>query len=116
MSFKLDDAAASFHIPKLLLQPIVENAIIHGVEPSDHPCVVRITAEITKSEDQSFIQVEISDDGVGFQSAHVDSQQHIGISNVQSRLLMSYEKAELSLSSSSGAGTLVTIRIPLKER
>ncbi|MFC5450080.1 cache domain-containing sensor histidine kinase [Paenibacillus aestuarii] len=113
MIFQLDEAAASFPIPKLLLQPIVENAIIHGVEPSDEPCVVRITAAMERADEQSCLRIEMSDNGVGFEAAPDDAQQHIGIANVKARLLMSYEKAELNLSSSPGAGTLVTILIPI---
>ncbi|NOV04352.1 cache domain-containing sensor histidine kinase [Paenibacillus planticolens] len=116
MKFELDDSVASFHIPKLLLQPIVENAIIHGVEPCDKPCEVSVSANTIQVDENYFIHVEIKDNGVGFQTKSSHSKQHIGISNVRSRLLMSNEKAEMTVTSSPGSGTTVVIRIPLKEK
>ncbi len=49
-------------IPRLLLQPLVENAIIHGIEPCEHPCLCRIRVE----RDADLLRIYIEDNGVGF--------------------------------------------------
>ncbi|MBQ1931658.1 MAG: histidine kinase [Lachnospiraceae bacterium] len=49
-------------IPRLLLQPLVENAIIHGIEPCEHPCTCRIRVE----RHADLLHIYIEDNGVGF--------------------------------------------------
>ncbi len=51
-----------YTIPRLLIQPLVENAIIHGIEPCEHPCICKIQADIQGEE----IHILVEDNGVGF--------------------------------------------------
>ena len=64
LSYQMDcpDEYRNLIIPRLLLQPLVENAIIHGIEPCEHPCTCTIRVE----EDDDFLYIYIEDNGVGF--------------------------------------------------
>lgn len=108
---------APIYIPKLLIQPLVENAIIHGVEPCEHPCMVEVSAQMAPDSDngESFV-IRISDNGLGFDtSVHIDDQ-HIGLSNVKERLALAFpDKHEFLLVSSPGQGTTITITISLNK-
>ncbi len=63
-----EDKLRDYTIPRLLVQPLVENAIIHGIEPCQHPCVCRI--RVTSQENTIHILVE--DNGVGFDPAEME--------------------------------------------
>lgn len=72
----------SLSMPKLLLQPLVENAVIHGIEPSEIPCTLTITAERHDGK----IYIIIEDSGVGFTEEQLTSPNSIGIRNVENRI------------------------------
>lgn len=76
-----DDQLRSVSMPKLLLQPLVENAVIHGIEPSEIPCTLDITAK--QYGDRIYIVIE--DSGVGFTEEQLSSPSSIGIKNVENR-------------------------------
>ena len=69
-------------LPKLLLQPLVENAVVHGIEPSIDPCKIHI--EVKKHADRIYIIIE--DDGVGFTPEQLNAPTSIGIKNVETRI------------------------------
>ncbi len=98
-----------FHLPALTLQPIVENAIRHGVTEDEAKCTIIISSW----EDTSAWCLMIEDSGVGFDSAQEkeDGRSHIGISNTSARLEVMCG-GRLNLESVSGKGTRVTITIP----
>lgn len=117
VNFHYDEAVAAFRLPKLLLQPLVENAIIHGVEPLDRVCTLKVTAEVNppsskevKLDSSLFITVE--DDGVGFNLHKLAKATSLGLSNVSERLKVAYPEASLHITSSSERGTQVVIEIP----
>lgn len=99
-----------FFIPPLTLQPLVENAVRHGILNKKGGGTIRIRTEET---DECAV-VTIADDGIGMERAgrmqNMGEHAHIGISNVRSRL---EEMVQGSLEiESSSQGTVVTIRIP----
>ena len=100
-----------FMIPVLTLQPIVENAVKHGVMRREGGGTVSIyTSRIDKA-----VEIVVQDDGVGFDVNKIqdDEVSHIGIANVKERL----EKmcgGSLSIKSVPRSGTIVTIIIPDK--
>ena len=105
----LDIQAVNFKIPVLSLQPLVENAVRHGVGMKEEGG--RIT--ISSRELPRYFEIQIIDNGLGFDPAVFDSdnKKHIGIQNVQSRL-KTMCSGTLTISSTPGAGTSVTITIP----
>ena len=98
-----------FSMPSLTLQPMVENAIRHGVRICEQG-VVRV---ITRQKDD-YHEIVIQDNGCGFDPEKIkeDEGAHIGIRNVRERL-ESMCGGSLTIESVINEGTTVTIRIPL---
>lgn len=92
-------------IPKLLLQPFVENSIIHGMEPSKKACHILIKA---MKENNSII-ITIKDDGIGFDKNKIDIYSSIGISNCIKRLKLFYPKSDICIDSIPYNGCTVII-------
>ncbi|MDX1357889.1 MAG: sensor histidine kinase [Clostridia bacterium] len=110
--FSCSDGIYDIKIPKLILQPIVENAIYHGIRPKDGPGIVRIRAE----KDSDGISFVISDDGIGYDPDSGKSSSYegtgVGQRNVDQRIKLYYgEKYGLSVTSKSNEGTTVTVKI-----
>ena len=98
----------NFTLPPLTLQPLVENAIKHGVTKKAEGGTIKIT---TYDTDTDYV-VEIIDDGVGFEFE--TTEMHVGLQNVRSRIAAMC-RGELSVKSTVGVGTRVTIEIPKKK-
>ncbi|MGN0597875.1 MAG: sensor histidine kinase [Ruminiclostridium sp.] len=97
-----------FLLPVLSVQPLVENAIKHGLMGLESGGSVTVSAFETDSD----YCVQVRDDGVGFDvNLTLDSKQHIGISNIRERLSAICE-GTLTVESTPGSGTTVSIRIP----
>ena len=96
-----------FSVPPLTLQPIVENAVRHGVLRREEGGSVTVST----TETATAYVITVADDGVGFQpDAAAESCSHIGIENVRSRLA-ALCGGTLDIQSVAGAGTTVTITI-----
>ncbi|MCX4514115.1 histidine kinase [Streptomyces sp. NBC_01619] len=104
-------------LPFLCLQPLVENAVKHGLEDSGQACRVSISAQDAGSE----AVVTIEDDGVGMDPAELrrilageaGGSSGIGLSNVDERLRQVYgDDHGLVIETGLGAGTKITVRIP----
>ncbi len=99
-----------FSLPALTLQPVVENAVRHGVTHKEHGGTVTITVD----EADGNAVITVVDDGVGFdpmQTVQSDGRSHIGLENVRSRLA-AFCGGKLEIHSKSGVGTSVVITIP----
>ncbi|MDD9267025.1 sensor histidine kinase [Paenibacillus sp. GCM10023248] len=110
-----DPDALTIMIPKLLLQPIIENAIIHGIEPCDHSCELHMEIRLQPmdgGEDEE-LSILIRDNGVGYDVSEV--QEGLGIRNVRERLQLSFEGASMAVRSAKDEGTSVQILIPVKD-
>lgn len=108
MTFTFDMNSDDFMLPALAIQPIVENAIKHGLMPLDHGGSVRVSSWETPSH--YFVSIE--DDGVGFDTnILVDERKHIGLRNIRSRL-EAMVNGSLHIESTIGKGTKVEIKIP----
>lgn len=97
-----------FEVPTLTVQPLVENAVRHGICKRPEGGTVTIRSYGT---DHEYV-IEISDDGVGFdlESINKDGETHIGIDNVRTRLKYFGDKFEIE--SKPGIGTTAMIRVP----
>lgn len=109
-SIKYDINYSDFYIPILTVQPMVENAIRHGIAGRGADGLVRLSTDL--EGDEIFIRVE--DNGWGYVSETKQQAEHrsIGIDNVRERLRYSCE-GTLSIANT-GNGTVVTITIPRK--
>jgi two-component system, LytTR family, sensor kinase len=105
----VDPTARGAHVPELLLQPIVENAIRHGLAPGTAPCTVTIRARV----DDGIARVEVEDDGVGLAAGFTPG---VGLGNTRARLAELYgTAASLELDGEPGRGTRVRIAVPQPE-
>lgn len=100
----------SFVLPKLLLQPLVENAVVHGIEPSIAPC----TLEVLVKEHQNKIYIIIEDTGVGFTPEELNAPTSIGIKNVETRIELWNSDVQLFIERVKDVSVQVLV-IPLKE-
>ena len=103
-----DTQTLHFDLPTLTVQPLVENAVRHGICKRPHGGTVTIKSYETHDE----YVVQIIDDGVGFDVNTIpkDGKVHVGIDNVKTRL--SYFGDTLEVSSKIGEGTTATIKVP----
>ena len=103
---EFDTPYTDFRLPPLTLQPVVENAVKHGLDPELEPLFISIT---TRLQD-GYAEVIVDDSGPGFQPVD-DNEPHIALANITERLKVMC-KGELTISSRDCGGTIVTIRIP----
>lgn len=103
-----DIQADAFLLPTLTVQPLVENAVRHGI--SKQPDASG-TVRITSAEEKDCYFIRIVDDGAGFDMTAVKTGKHIGISNARARLRMLCS-GTLTVTSQPGQGTVCEIRIP----
>ncbi|GIP52644.1 sensor histidine kinase [Paenibacillus vini] len=130
-SISSSPAYASNNMPKLLIQPLVENAILHGVEGKIGPGTVAV--HVSLAEDAAHLVVTVKDDGKGMNGETLRTivtalntgktlsakGSGIGIFNVQQRLKLYYgdsggETPGLSIKSSENEGTAVSLVIPIQ--
>jgi signal transduction histidine kinase len=102
----------TLRVPSLILQPLVENAVKHGISPKKSGGTIRLTA--AKHADN--LVLEVSDTGTGVSDAELAQKrgQRIGLNNVEERLRLYFnDAASLTVNSRPGKGTTVTIEIEL---
>ena len=107
-SIETDERILETIVPRLILQPFVENSVIHGMEPKETPCHISIKVE---SMDSERIRMIISDDGAGFDSREKDYSSSIGISNSMNRIRILDPEASISIESMPDSGCVVTIML-----
>jgi len=106
----IEPEALSCKIPFLILQPIVENAVVHGIEPSLRPGVVILSGRISEGK----LEISVEDNGVGCLPEEI--KEGLGISHVKERLKLHYgDDASFNIWSKPSVGTKVNICIPCKE-
>lgn len=109
LTWDIDPATLEAAVPHMLLQPLVENAVKHGLEA--HSNAGRIL--ISSKRESDTLSLGIRDDGPGFRVASSRRGAGVGITNVRTRLVQLYgERHSFSLSDAPGGGAQVTIRLP----
>ncbi|WP_339788038.1 sensor histidine kinase [Paenibacillus sp. FSL R7-0313] len=127
---QLDDAVRKVPIPKLLIQPLVENAILHGIESKLGPG--KISIHVYASTEENLVRIEVRDDGPGMDELRLQSVIHalhggpavsnkgtgVGLINVHRRLKLYFgsqlgERCRLSITSKVGEGTVISFEIPM---
>ena len=108
MTIQYDLRSVEFLLPALSVQPLVENAIKHGLMGLEEGGIVTISAYET---DEHYV-VEVTDDGVGFDmNVGYDETKHVGIKNIRGRI-EAMCGGTLTIESKVGSGTKATLRIP----
>lgn len=111
----IDDDVLPYAIPKITLQPFVENAIIHGINEKED---ARGTVILAGWLEDGRICLSVTDDGQGMMqgAAKKSSGSHYGMKNIAARLQLFYEEEiPIQIESSPGVGTCVIINVPAKE-
>ena len=101
-----DTPHTMFRVPPLTLQPIVENAVKHGMKSSSEPIHISV---VTRQTDNSS-EIIVEDDGVGFNPVD-DNEPHIALDNIRQRLELMC-KGKLVISEREGGGLSVRVTIP----
>lgn len=123
VQIRCDDKLKSCVVPKTIIQPIVENAIFHGILPDEQKGIIDIC--ITRWKD--VLCIEITDDGIGIAEERLElfergeaiiyesnGRKHIGISNVRDRIRYLYgEPYGMWISRIEPQGTRVTLHLPV---
>lgn len=108
-------------VPSFILQPMVENAVRHGLGPKEEAGKIRISART----DGQMLYIAIADDGIGMDEEKLNAIKsrlydqnaagdHIGLSNVACRLRMLGKGCDLKINSVKGKGTEIILTLPLK--
>ncbi len=112
LAFTLDLPAElrGAHIPPMLLQPLIENAITHGLEPKIEGGRIVVSAAARDGK----LHVSVRDDGLGLGAPSAKSGTHLGVANTRSRLNAIHgEQASLSLSANPDGGAHAELTLPL---
>ncbi|MGN6714998.1 sensor histidine kinase [Anaerocolumna jejuensis] len=122
----IDESIMKYRIPHLLLQPIVENSILHGFEDRNEPGVISITA--IAAED--LLKIELTDNGKGLQGDTLDSilnresqalddkkyYKSVGLKNIHDRLKLIYgQNYGIDICDGEKNGTVVTLYMPFQK-
>ncbi|MBR0062233.1 MAG: hypothetical protein IJP68_12230, partial [Selenomonadaceae bacterium] len=102
-----DTPHKNFRLPPLTLQPIVENAVKHGMDPEYAPLYISIKTRETSSGSEIIVE----DTGSGFAPAADESEPHTALANIRNRLEMMCD-GKITIRPREGGGTVVTVRIP----
>jgi two-component system, LytTR family, sensor kinase len=109
-------------VPNLVLQPLVENAIQHGLAPRASGGQIEISGRREAGDSRERLVLEVSDDGIGVEAARqrrkaagVEARDGVGIANTVARLEQLYSgDYTFTLRSRTGGGTVATLRVPLR--
>ena len=116
----IEEEAASFMVPKMCIQPLVENACKHGLQAVKGQRVIRIEAKRT----DTYLNIQVIDNGKGMDEERLneirsmmndspDSGENVGMRNVYKRLRHHYgERVDFYIDSRPNEGTRVSFRIP----
>ena len=121
IEFNIQNDILEYRIPKLILQPLVENAIFHGIEPKKGKGIISVTGEKKKGD----ILIKVIDDGVGIEEKKIkalwkNEHEHkerkfnqVGVVNVHQRIQLNFGiRYGIKICSKAGKGTEIHVRLP----
>jgi signal transduction histidine kinase len=114
VSIDIPSDLESIRVPSLILQPLVENAIKHGVSENKNGGEVRISAKIGNAKGEMLLTLSVFDTGAGKKAVTRKDSAGVGLKNVRERLRSYYgKKAALTLDRDTETGTTAEISLPL---
>ena len=112
VEWEIDPAALGARVPHLILQPLVENAVRHGIAPRSAAGRLRVAAR----RENGVVRLDVEDDGVGLAGGNGTAVAGVGLANVRARLAALYGPAgELALAPTPGGGVTATLVLPYRE-
>lgn len=118
-TFDLPEDCRTLQVPPMLVQPLVENAVKHGVEPLAGGASVDVSARRERTTDGAWqLVLRVADDGAGFRDVvRGNPHEHlggVGLTNIRERLRVLYgDTARLTLSEGVPRGVVATLRLPV---
>jgi LytS/YehU family sensor histidine kinase len=110
INWAIDSNLHNALVPEFILQPLVENAIRHGIGKRSEEGVIEITAAAANGE----LMLSVKDNGPGYAST---SEGGVGLANTRDRLATLFgEAAKLDVINADGEGTVATVRFPMRRR
>lgn len=119
---EMDTQVKDLKVPKLILQPLVENAIKHGIEPSGKPGAIRVVSTLCGEE----IRITVEDNGCGMSTEQLDVVRRgcadgdwagIGLRNAVRRLKLFFgDDSRMVIQSAPNQGTIMTLILPAAEK
>ncbi|MBP3962549.1 sensor histidine kinase [Paenibacillus lignilyticus] len=122
--WRIDEAVADYNVMKLILQPIIENSIYHGIRMKEGKSIIRIKAELIEDH----VRLTVTDTGVGMKkerrqevltklASQIKGGRHIGLLNTHKRLEITYgEQYRISILSKLGWGTSISLTFPVQKQ
>ena len=112
---RVSNDALGVMVPTLILQPLIENAIEHGIAKRARGGLLELTAEDAEGPEGRVVVITVRDDGPGFGDVAVGDGGGVGLANVRARLAHLYGNAtRLETTNAPGGGAVVTLRIPAR--
>ena len=118
VEYDIDDSVKECKTVKLILQPLVENAIYHGFRENDLQGTITIRAK----DDGDYVKFQVEDDGIGMEKEKLDRilyrtedspEKRFGLFGTIQRIQLYYQQENLvQIDSEVGKGTVITVRIP----
>ena len=110
INWSIDAAAGTALVPAFILQPLVENAIRHGISRLSEAGLVEIAASVSDND----ILLSVKDNGPGYAAGPAGG---VGLANTQARLETLFgDRARLDVRKLNGQGTVASVRLPLRRR
>lgn len=117
VEINIDPEVSETQVPYLLLQPLVENAVRHGIAPHAEAGIVRVTATRVTGPNQEHVELTVADSGTGFPEEdfdRLDEDDGVGLSNTKRRLETLYgDRHAFEIGTAAEGGARVTIRLPV---
>ena len=116
-SVRTEGEPGQYVMPRMTLQPLVENAIFYGADVMTEICYI----DIAVTEEEQSILFEVKDNGPGIEKEELEKVRNftvkpkghgIGIKNIYERLRITYDKFDFAVDSEPGKGTVIRIRVP----
>lgn len=101
-------------IPKLVIQPLVENCVVHGMEASDECIEIVLRSYMSPEKDRLIL--EVMDTGVGFDTRILKDSPRVGLKNVIARLKMFHADSDYEIISTPSVGTTVRLILPMEQK
>ena len=81
-----------FSIPKLLLQPLIENAMLHGMPKDGNSLSILLeVCQIESKNGEAFVWIKVANDGIPYKEKDISTKDRVGITSVRDRLFITYQ-------------------------